>query len=220
MDFHALQHKLFEIDPSDPREDLAKLRAQANNPQETVTPTKDYVAESVEVPQGSMPLGLDSVADFAALAGVNLNEKQKMGSAGQAKGSDPMPKMSKPTSGNEMPHPLKDKLVGEGSTDTMIGTLIAKVTDLEARVAELERNNPSGPIKINASVRERELTKDEEKEKERIVKGMKKNKGDFKDRYGDDAEAVMYATATKNAKNESISSIKDDLYKLLSEKGL
>ena len=47
---------------------------------------------------------------------------------------------------------------------------------------------------------ERELTKPEEKEKERIVKGMKKAKGDFKDRYGDDAEAVMYATATKLAK--------------------
>ncbi len=49
-------------------------------------------------------------------------------------------------------------------------------------------------------VSERELSKDEEKEKERIVKGMKKAKGDFKDRYGDDAEAVMYATATKLAK--------------------
>ena len=32
---------------------------------------------------------------------------------------------------------------------------------------------------------------------------MKKAKGDFKDRYGDDAEAVMYATATKMAKKES-----------------
>ena len=49
-------------------------------------------------------------------------------------------------------------------------------------------------------VKERELTKGEEKEKERIVKGMKKNKKDFKKRYGDDAEAVMYATATKMAK--------------------
>ena len=28
---------------------------------------------------------------------------------------------------------------------------------------------------------------------------MKKAKGDFKDRYGDDAQAVMYATATKQA---------------------
>ena len=47
---------------------------------------------------------------------------------------------------------------------------------------------------------ERELTKDEMSDKERYVKGMKKAKKDFKKRYGDDAESVMYATATKMAK--------------------
>ena len=52
--------------------------------------------------------------------------------------------------------------------------------------------------------KERKLSKGEEKEKERIVKGMKKAKGSFKDRYGKDAEAVMYATATKLAKGESV----------------
>ena len=51
---------------------------------------------------------------------------------------------------------------------------------------------------------ERSLTKGEEKKKEKYVKGMKKAKGDFKDRYGKDAEAVMYATATKMAKGESV----------------
>lgn len=113
MDFNALQHKLFEMDPSDPAEDLRKLAAQANGGGADVPPTKDYVAESVDVPQGSMPLGIDSVADFAALAGVRLDEKQKMGAAGQAKGRDPMPKSSKPSRTGEQPHPLKDKLVGE-----------------------------------------------------------------------------------------------------------
>ena len=47
---------------------------------------------------------------------------------------------------------------------------------------------------------ERELTKGEEKDKERYVKGMKKDKKGFAKRYGDDAKAVMYATATKLAK--------------------
>ena len=47
---------------------------------------------------------------------------------------------------------------------------------------------------------EKKLTKPETKEKERIVKGMKKDKKGFKKRYGDDAESVMYATATKQAK--------------------
>lgn len=49
---------------------------------------------------------------------------------------------------------------------------------------------------------ERELTKGEEKNKEKYVKGMKKAKGDFEKRYGKDAKAVMYATATKMAKKK------------------
>ena len=118
MDWHKLQNTLFEMDPTDPREDLAKLQAQANGGGADVPPAKDYVAESVEVPQGSMPLGIDSVADFAALAGVRIDEKQKMGSAGQAKGKDPMPNTSKPSSTGEQTHPLKDKLVGEADDDS------------------------------------------------------------------------------------------------------
>jgi len=51
-------------------------------------------------------------------------------------------------------------------------------------------------------VAERKLTKSEKKEKEKVVKGMKKSKKDFKKRYGDDAESVMYATATKMAKKK------------------
>lgn len=49
---------------------------------------------------------------------------------------------------------------------------------------------------------ERELTKGETKEKERIVKGMKKSLSGFKQRYGDRAKSVMYATATKAAKKD------------------
>jgi hypothetical protein len=53
---------------------------------------------------------------------------------------------------------------------------------------------------------ERALDATETKEKERIVKGMKKNLAGFKARYGDRAKEVMYATATKNAKiGESVS---------------
>ena len=49
---------------------------------------------------------------------------------------------------------------------------------------------------------ERKLSEPEKKEKEKVVKGMKKSKKDFKKRYGDDAESVMYATATKIAKEK------------------
>ena len=50
---------------------------------------------------------------------------------------------------------------------------------------------------------EKKLTDKDKKQKEKYVMGMKDNIDDFKDRYGDDAESVMYATATKMAqKNE------------------
>jgi len=56
--------------------------------------------------------------------------------------------------------------------------------------------------KLN-EISERELTKGETAKKEKIVKSMKKDKAGFEKRYGDDAKAVMYATATKMAKNEA-----------------
>lgn len=76
MDYHALQQKLFALDPTDPREDLAKLQAQAQGAGAASTPTvPQVVTESVSVPEGSLPIDRDySISDFAKLAGVQLNE--------------------------------------------------------------------------------------------------------------------------------------------------
>jgi hypothetical protein len=49
---------------------------------------------------------------------------------------------------------------------------------------------------------ERTLTKDEAGKKEEYVKGMKKKLSGFKQRYGERAKEVMYATATKMAKKD------------------
>lgn len=49
---------------------------------------------------------------------------------------------------------------------------------------------------------ERKLTGGEKRSKEAKFKKLKKNKDDFKKRYGKDAESVMHAVATKQAKNE------------------
>jgi hypothetical protein len=69
MDWHKLQHTLFKLDPTDPREDLARLQQSAGKSVDNV-PTIDYINESVEVPVGSMPLNIDNVSDFAKLAGI------------------------------------------------------------------------------------------------------------------------------------------------------
>jgi|TARA_R110000824_G_scaffold118998_4_gene272861 hypothetical protein len=49
---------------------------------------------------------------------------------------------------------------------------------------------------------EKKLTKKDKRQKEKYVKGMKSKKKDFQKRYGDDAEDVMYATATNMAKEK------------------
>jgi hypothetical protein len=128
MDWHKLQNTLFELDPTDPREDFAKMQqaAQGGATSGDVPPTKDYLNESVEVTEGSMPLGLDSISDFAALAGVVTEGKQHTGSAGQLKGKDKLPTLPAGTTKNA----TKDKLVGENEDD--------RVAQLEARVAYLE----------------------------------------------------------------------------------
>ena len=51
-------------------------------------------------------------------------------------------------------------------------------------------------------IEERSLTEPEMEKKEEIVKSMKKGLSGFKDRYGDRAKEVMYATATARAKGE------------------
>jgi hypothetical protein len=53
-----------------------------------------------------------------------------------------------------------------------------------------------------ATIEERSLTEPEMKKKEEMVKGMKKGMSGFKQRYGDRAKEVMYATATKMAKKD------------------
>ena len=54
----------------------------------------------------------------------------------------------------------------------------------------------------SVELEERELSKDEAKKKEDYVKGMKKGLSGFKERYGERAKSVMYATATKMAKKD------------------
>ena len=49
---------------------------------------------------------------------------------------------------------------------------------------------------------ERKMTDGEKEEREEIVKKLKPKMQSFKDKYGDDAEKVMYATATKQAMEE------------------
>ena len=83
--------------------------------------------------------------------------------------------------------------------DQLLSSIRSVITNLDgAQLAALEKY----AMALNsASLEEKKkkMTKSDVKKREKIVKGMKGSKKDFKKRYGEDAEDVMYATATKMA---------------------
>jgi hypothetical protein len=66
----------------------------------------------------------------------------------------------------------------------------------------IDYNDVNGVKISEIDLEERSMTEPEMKKKEQIVKSMKKGISGFKDRYGDRAKEVMYATATKQAMKE------------------
>jgi hypothetical protein len=77
-------------------------------------------------------------------------------------------------------------------------SLNAESTEQDIYVIDADLAN--GVDQVN--IEERTLTAAETDKKESTVKSMKKNLAGFKERYGKDAKSVMYATATKQAKND------------------
>lgn len=78
--------------------------------------------------------------------------------------------------------------------------------DAQKFLDDIKTKGGNGIVKAKISeeteLDERHLTADEKAEMEKNVKGMKKNMSSFKDRYGDRAKEVMYATVTKQAKED------------------
>ena len=81
----------------------------------------------------------------------------------------------------------------------MMRILAKRVNEVEKEIAKENRKNTDEAHGGQHTTSGRSMTKGEMNKREKIVKGMKKDKAGFKKRYGKDAEAVMYATATKQA---------------------
>ena len=90
----------------------------------------------------------------------------------------------------------------------------AEVLDLSAnRLADLEKDQDEEVYESvqEGTVSEAEMTDAQKEKREVIVKELKKKMDEFKDRYGDKATDVMYATATKMAMKDESEEDEDEL---------
>jgi hypothetical protein len=74
-----------------------------------------------------------------------------------------------------------------------------KTEETHTKIQVIDMTDPDNIQKSEIDLEERQMTEPEMKKREDIVKGMKKGMAGFKQRYGDRAKEVMYATATKQA---------------------
>ena len=98
----------------------------------------------------------------------------------------------------------QDKSEGKGKKAEVAKAAVQAVKNEETETIEIEvldANEINGVEEV--TIDERTLTEPETKKKEEIVKSMIKGLAGFKDRYGDRAKEVMYATATARAKESA-----------------
>jgi hypothetical protein len=78
-----------------------------------------------------------------------------------------------------------------------------KSEQTHTKIEVIDMSDPYNIQKREIDLEERQMTEPEMKKKEEIVKSMKKGMKGFKERYGERAKEVMYATAAKIAKDKA-----------------
>ena len=91
----------------------------------------------------------------------------------------------------------KAKAEGKKKQPELTKGYVQAVKQEETEIEVFDADKING-VRID-TIEEREMTDAEMKKREDIVKGMKKGMEGFKQRYGERAKSVMYATATKQA---------------------
>jgi hypothetical protein len=102
----------------------------------------------------------------------------------------------------------EDDQLEEGLGDAVKGAVgVVKNVINKEKAYQAEKQKKAGEVlskmrREEVELDERTLTKGEAEKKEDYVKGMKKKLSGFKERYGERAKEVMYATATRMAKED------------------
>jgi len=103
---------------------------------------------------------------------------------------------------DKLAHRTPARVTGPGKANKQDVNKLKKSISLNAEATEqdiyvIDADLANGVDQVN--IEERMMTEPEKQKKEEMVKSMKKGLAGFKERYGDRAKSVMYATATKNA---------------------
>lgn len=204
MDFNALQHKLFAMDPVDPREDIARMKAQAAAPA-VESDGIDYLKESAVVPEGSLQMDRDySVNDFAALAGVVSEGKQR--AADQVRGNEPTPSAQP----GRTKHPMQDRLVGEQDLDELevVQRGTASNANVEQTLASIQ-----GQLETLSRTIQQLQTSVKQMSQQTKQPNNRQNVG-----LSDFPSMQLDSIQNKSQSNESVDSIKDSLYAALNKR--
>ena len=115
--------------------------------------------------------------------------------------------------GKEVPNCVGEAVYGGEKKEPKDDRMVVTNADKKANTKAYQ-NYKAGHKGYRAAdhLDERALDPTEKAEKERLVKGMKKSAAGFKERYGKRAKEVMYATATKQAKERMDTSKSDRRY--------
>lgn len=89
--------------------------------------------------------------------------------------------------------------------------VISSIISRYAKKVELaNRRDPKDNVSESFDLNEVKLSQQQQRKKEEIIKAMKKDIIKFRNRYGTDAEKVLYATATQLAKYDTSMAPLDD----------
>jgi len=95
----------------------------------------------------------------------------------------------------------KSKAEGKKTQPNLAKGSVQAVKQEEVEIQVINADLANGVEEI--TIEEKTLTEPEMNKREEIVKSMKKGMTGFKERYGKNAKSVMYATATKQAKENA-----------------
>lgn len=127
-----------------------------------------------------------------------------------------------PAAGKSIPRDVKEQIELDEATYSIKNTKTGQIyfhskypiTKDNSRLKKIQAAGGdhvhATPHKDGKPMNEAAMTDAEMKKREEIVKSMKKKIQGFKDRYGDRAKAVMYATATKMAMKEEAESLEEE----------